>query len=61
MSDSGSNEQQRRARLQELEEKLGHLPLSELSTQELKELRDATEGMFRPSNLDANDDPASPD
>lgn len=43
-------------RCDELLRRLGDLPLSELTPEERKELREATEGMFRPSEREPAED-----
>jgi hypothetical protein len=46
-----------RDRCQELIERLGDVPLAQLTPEERRELREATRGMFRPSGEEPDDRP----
>lgn len=56
MSEGKQDDGEPTDRCDELLRRLGDLPLSELTPEERKELLEATEGMFRPSESEPTED-----
>lgn len=56
MSSPEQDNQEPEDRCDELLKRLGDVPLSDLTPQERRDLREATEGMFRPSEKEAAND-----